>query len=113
MRPVTQTLSAAGAGAPIVPDYRAVNFQTLCSGVISGGAVLTWKVQITTDDVFAAGYNPAAGNWFDTTIAALLAQTGSNQAEQPGPFTAVRFNITAYTSGSLTAKVICVSGSLA
>ena len=113
MRPVTQTLSAAGPGAPIVLDYRAANFITELSGVISGGGSLTWKVQYTTDDVFAAGYNPATGNWFDTPVATLTAQTTSNAGQLPGPVTACRFNITSYTSGTLTAKAICTSGFVA
>lgn len=113
MRPVTQTLSGVSVGAPIVVDYRASNFITECSGVISGGGAMTWKVQYTTDDVFAAGYNAATGNWFDTTVATLTAQTTSNAGQLPGPVTAVRFNITAYTSGTLTGKVICTSGFVA
>ena len=113
MRPVTQVLSASGPGAPIVVDYRGPNFILEVSGVISGGGSLTWKLQYTTDDVFASGYTPASGNWFDSTVTTLTAQTTSNAGQQPGPVTAVRFNLTVYASGTLTGKVICNSGFVA
>ena len=111
MRPVTSLPLAAVANSPVVvPDFRSNVPQIDTSVILSAGAALTYTVQITTDDVFAPGYNPATGNWLPHPVAALVAATTSQNANLTLPVTGVRLSVTAYTSGTATMKTICAGG---
>lgn len=111
MRPVTLSpLSAVGASPVVVPDYRANNPQLNVSVIFSAGAAMTYTVQVTTDDVFAPGYNPATGNWFSAPAANLVAATTAQDANLNTPVTGIRLNVTAYTGGNATLKVVDAGG---
>jgi hypothetical protein len=71
---------------------------------LSAGSTLTYSVQHTFDDVQAVGFNPATAVWYDH--ATLTAKTTSSDGNYAYPVTAVRLNVTAYTSGSATMTVI-------
>jgi hypothetical protein len=71
---------------------------------LTAGATLTYTVQHTFDDVFAAGFTPAGASWFPH--ATLAAKTASSDGNYVAPVTAIRLNVTAYTSGSATLTVI-------
>lgn len=106
----TAPIGAIAASAPLVVDSRG-NQNRLGIMVTSGTA--TYTVQMTADDVFAPGYNPASGNWFSVPAAALVAATTSQMAEVTCPCTALRLNVTAWTSGAVVMRVIDISGAVA
>ena len=109
MRPVTlPALASVAASAPVVLDYRsgypAIGLQLIVTGSN------TSTVQVTSDDVFAAGYAPASGNWFPVPIAALVNATASQNATLAAAvYTAVRLNMTTFISGGATLKIIAAS----
>ena len=65
MRPVVYTLTDASGGAKtsqVCPlDHYTSPFNVSLQGLVSGTA--NYTVEYTFDNVFAAGYNPATGNW--------------------------------------------------
>ena len=101
MRRQEVTLGAVGVSSPLPVDTFATVFNIGIGCSISSGATLTYSVQHTFDDVYAAGYNPATGNWF--THPTLSARTTSADSSYNAPVTAVRLNVTAWTSGTVTA----------
>lgn len=109
MRPVTTAaISSQTTSAPVVLDYRA-NSDPIAIGVIlSSGAVLTYKVQYTLDDVFAAGWSAGTATWFDHPT--LVNKTTSDVGNLAVPVTAIRLSVTAYTSGTATMKAMPNSG---
>lgn len=93
MRPVRQTLTAGGVGAPIVMDF-AAQTPSFDIQVKAGGSTLT--LQQTLDDPFASTFNPATATW--TTIpngSALAADSVINVLGNP---TCVRANVTAFVA---------------
>jgi hypothetical protein len=69
--------------------------------VIEVTGVNTSKVQITLDDIYDSTVTPV---WFDhATLTAISATTSGNIAFNA---TAIRLNMTAFTSGSATLKVM-------
>jgi hypothetical protein len=104
MRPIRQTLSAAGVSAPVVLDSYRDPFNVGLGIALSAGASLTYKVQHTLDDVFASTFDPATATWYDH--ATLAAKTTSSDGNYAYPVTAIRLNITLYTSGSAAMTVI-------
>lgn len=100
MRPVSGTLSAAGAGPVYITNPYETPFSVGIGVVVAGGSTLTYSVQHTFDDPFAAGFNPATATWF--THATLTGQTASADGNYAFPVRAIRVNITAYTAGSVT-----------
>lgn len=104
-RPVRQTATAAGALSPIIlNNLNGSPFNVGLGVVLSPGATLTYTVEHTFDDVFASGFNPATATWFPN--ATLTAQTTSKDSNYAYPVTAVRLNVTAWTSGTATITVI-------
>lgn len=109
----TKTLSAAGSTLPVAiqsPISSAIAQELSRTGSIgiivnlSAGATLTYSVEVTGDDINAAGYNPATGAW--TEIADLAALTASATAFMLGLVMGVRLTITSYTSGTAKLQVI-------
>jgi hypothetical protein len=86
MRPIRLSTPAAGASAPIPLDINLKPFSVTVTCIPTGGASVT--LQYTTDNVFAANYNPAAGNWL--ARADMTAQTTSKDVVFTAPVTAVR-----------------------
>ena len=100
MRPIRLTVASQTTSAPIVLDGYISPFNIGVAVIISLGGSLTYTVQHTFDDVFAKTYNPATGNWFDN--ATLATKTASADGNYAFPVTAIRLNVTVYTSGSAT-----------
>lgn len=65
---------------------------------VSSGASLIYSVQITADPVPSAG-----GNWNNHDV--LVNQTASANSNIAYPVTAVRLNVTSYSSGSVNLGV--------
>lgn len=95
MRPFSVTQGAAGASTILPVDYTDTYFAIGFGCVISGGASLTYKVQHTFDDP-----NSASPTWFDHPY--VTGQTGNKDGNYAFPIRAIRLNVTAYTSGSVT-----------
>lgn len=108
MRALSTVNSAAGAGSPLVLDPRGAGPVITVQLVVTGTNTST--VQVTLDNVFDPAYVPASGNWFSIPVAALVGATASQIANLPGPYTAVRLNTTAFTSGTASLRVMQSSG---
>ena len=101
MRPTSVTVSATGNSNWIPVDYTQNNFNLGIQVVVSGGASLTWVVQLTSDDVFDPDVTPTA----ITAPDPLNTGTGNEIGSITTPVRAVRLNATV-TSGTVTMTVI-------
>ena len=108
MRRQEVTLSSATSSNPLPVDYRAQVFNIGIGCAISSGAVLTYSIQYTFDDVYASGYDPSTGNWFTHSV--LTGRTTNADSSITSPVTAVRLTVSAYTGGSVTAVFLQSSG---
>ena len=108
MRPSVYSQTTTGASAPpIVTDHYKDPFNVTIGVVFSPGAVATVKVQFCLDDpasfLSTTTYN-ANATWYDhVTLTALNANSTGNFGF---PVRAIRTNVTAYTSGTITTTVI-------
>lgn len=68
---------------------------------------ITYDIEHTYDDVFAKGYDPAAGNWLVATGHADL--TADKETEFTKPITAVRVTKTA---GGGSADIVCIQSGM-
>ena len=108
MRPIRVTVGAQTASAPIPLNNYSDPFNVGIGVALSAGASLTFTVEHTFDDVFAAGFNPATATWFSNT--GITAKTASTDGNYAFPVTAVRLNVTTYASGTATMTVIQSGG---
>lgn len=104
MRPIRVTVNSATTSAVIPLDQYISPFNVTVGVALSAGASLTYKVQYTLDDVFASTFNPATATWFDH--ATLVAKTASADGNFSMPVSAIRLNVTPYTSGTATMNVL-------
>jgi hypothetical protein len=106
MRPIRVTLNSQTSSNPIILDTYRNPFNVGIGVTFSTGAALTYTVEYTYDDVFASTYDPNASSsvWFPVT--ALAAKTASLDGTITSPFTALRFRVSSFTSGSATMTVI-------
>jgi hypothetical protein len=99
-RSTSVSVASATTSNPIPVNFRAKNFG-IGFGVDIGGGTMTYKVQHTFDDP-QNGLSSAV--WFDhSTVTGKTANSDGNYAF---PVMAIRLNVTAYTSGTATLKVI-------
>ena len=105
MRRQIVTVGALGSSAAIPVDHRAQVFNLGIGCVISGGAVLTYKIQYTFDDVYDSTVTPT---WFDHAV--IASQTTNKDGSITSPVAAIRLTTTAYTSGTVTATILQSSG---
>lgn len=93
MRPQTVgPIASVTTSNPIVMDRKQNPFNVGFGVVVSG--VLTYTVEHTFDDIL----NGATATWFPHS--SVVAQTASNDGNYAFPVTAIRLNVTAYTSGT-------------
>lgn len=104
MRPVTEIVAAQAVSNPIPMDTFQNPFNVGIGVTVSAGATLTYKVQHTFDDVFSPTFVASSATWFDH--ATLTGKTASSDGNYAYPITALRLNVTAYTSGSATITVV-------
>lgn len=104
MRPVRLQLTSATQTIPIPMDRRVPPMNCTIQVILSNTPVLTYTVEYTTDDIQVSTYNPATGNWFP--VPGFESQTESARNPLPGPVTAVRLKVTAYTSGTAEIDVL-------
>lgn len=104
-RPVRVTVAGAtGVSPPIPLNNYSTPFSVGVGCDVSAGGSLTYSVEHTYDDVFAAGFAPASATWFSNS--GITAQTTDKDGTYSSPVVAVRLNVTAWTSGSVTMTVI-------
>lgn len=100
MRPVIFTLSGgAGTSNPCPLDQYISPFNVALGVTVTG--TVNYTVQYTFDNVFAAGYTPASGNWVDHP--SLTAQTGTKDSNIAYPVSAVRL---VQNSGAGTTRLV-------
>lgn len=104
MRPVVYTVTGVGS-SPVYAVDTYISPSNMGLAVVVSGTI-TYKVQYTFDDVFAAGYTPSSGNWFDHPTLVGSASGNSNVAY---PVTGIRLLTTAGT-GSATLTIIQAGG---
>lgn len=104
MRRITVTVSAQGVSQPIPMDQRNDPFNVGIGVALSAGATLTYTVQHTFDDVFSPSFDPATATWYSNS--SLVTKNASSDGNYSFPVSAIRLNVTAYTSGSATMTVI-------
>ena len=100
MRPQSVTVSSQAASAWIPLDYKQAPFNATVAVVVSG--TLTYSVEYTVDNVLA-GESATA---FAAEDASLVGATANQAGSILAPVTAVRLNVTAYTSGSATMTIL-------
>jgi hypothetical protein len=106
MRPVTISQTGIGNSAVVIPDYMLNPFNIGVAVRVTG--TVTYTVEHTSDDVFAATFNPATATWFaHTTLTSLSANAVSNYAF------AVRGIRVTVTAGSGTASLTIVQSGVA
>lgn len=101
MRPVTKTVTGVNASAPIPLDNYISPFNVGFGVTVTGS--VTYTVQHTFDDIWAKGYNPATGTWFNHPDVA--SQTANADGNYAFPVTAIRLNVSS-GSGSATLTAI-------
>jgi hypothetical protein len=102
MKPVTFSITGVGNSAVYAVDNY-ISPSNMGLAVVVSGAI-TYKVQYTFDNVFAAGYDPTAGTstWFDHPT---LVGTTSQNSNVAYPVTGIRL-ITTAGSGTATLTII-------
>jgi len=95
MRPIRVSVGSAASSSVIPMDRNHSSFQ---------GANLTYTVEHTFDDVFAASFDPATATWFANT--GLSAKTASLDGNYAFPVTGIRLRVSAHTAGTATMTVI-------
>ena len=101
MRRQSVTVGSAASSAPFLMDWNLPYFAVGFGCVISAGAVLTYKVQHTFDDILNPAVTPT---WFDHS--SVTGQTANKDGNYAFPVTAVRLTVTAYTSGNVTLTLL-------
>ena len=72
--------------------------------ILSSGASMTYNIEVTGDDPTVAGWKNSTANWIPFTNMSGL--TASATGTLGAMVTAIRANVTAYTSGTLTFQFI-------
>jgi hypothetical protein len=100
MKSVNLSLTGVGNSAVFAVDNYVAPANMGMAVVVIG--TITYKVQYTFDNIFAAGYDPTAGTWFDHPP---LVGTTSSNSNIAYPVTGIRLTTTAGT-GTATLTII-------
>ena len=103
MRPVRVTVSSQTASAPIPLNPLIGQFVVGLGAHVNSGT-LTYQVQYTYDDVYSPTFSAGSATWF--THSTITGKSADFDGVITIPCTAVRLNVTAWTSGSVTLTVI-------
>lgn len=96
-------VSSQAASAWIPVNWRQDDFNLGITCTITSGATLTYDVELTSINVL----NGDTVNTQDIfTHASLASETTSQSGTQTEPVTAVRINVTAYTDGTVTMRIV-------
>ncbi len=100
MRPVRLSVTGTGVSNPVILDQYRSPFSVGVGVTVSAGASLSYTVEHTFDDVFAANFNPATATWFPH--ASLAARASSSDGNYAYPVMAVRLNVTGTGTAAIT-----------
>jgi hypothetical protein len=110
MRPIVYTI-IGGSGtqitSPVCPIDHYVSPANIALNVVVTGTI-TYSVQYTFDNVFAAGYDPANGNW--TNHPTLATKTATADSNISYPVRGIRVISPASPSSSGTATLTIIQG---
>lgn len=106
MRPVRVSVTGVGSSAVVPPDYMLNPFNIGVEVMVTG--TVTYTVQHTFDDVFAANFNPATATWLSHTT--LVNQTTTQASNYAFAVTGIRVTVTA---GTGTAEMTLVQSGVA
>jgi hypothetical protein len=98
------TVGSQTTSVPIVLSTRADPFNVGLGVKLSAGATLTYTVEHTFDDVQDPAFSPATAVWYSN--ATVVSQTTNKDGNYAFPVTAIRLNVTAWTSGTATLTAI-------
>lgn len=98
------TVGSQTTSVPIPLSTYADPFNVGLGVKLSAGASLTYTVEHTFDDVQSASFTPATAVWYSN--ATIVAQTTNKDGNYAFPVTAIRLNVTAWTSGTATLTAI-------
>lgn len=105
MRPITYSVTGVGTSNVCPADHYVSPFNVALNVVVSG--TVTYTVQYTFDDVFAANFNPSTANW--TNHPSLTAQSVTKDSNIAYPVRGIRLNVSAGT-GTATLTIIQAGG---
>jgi hypothetical protein len=100
MKPVNLSVTGVGNSAVFAVDNYVAPANMGMAVVVTG--TITYKVQYTFDNIFATGYDPTSGTWFDHPTLVGTTSANSNIAY---PVTGIRLTTTAGT-GTATLTII-------
>lgn len=100
----TVSRTATGTSAAIPVSYHNTNSSPigLVLDFTTVAAVGTASVEFTHDDLNTI----AAGSAVWLPLTSMTGKTATTQVAEPNPMKAVRLNVTAYTSGTITLRVL-------
>lgn len=99
-RPVQLTVSGVRVSPPIPLNTYGDPFNVGLGVKLSAGASLTYTVEHTFDDVQSPSFSPATAVWYSNST--LVSQTTNKDGNYAFPVTAIRLNVTVWTSGTAT-----------
>lgn len=103
MAPQITTKASIGVSPWIPVDARSSNFQVSMAAVVNG--TLTYDIEHTLDNVLDNTITPTA---FKNST--MVGQAGNKDGNYAFPVSAIRINVTAYTSGSVTLTILQSGG---
>lgn len=104
MRPIQVTVGSATASNVIPLDQYISPFNIGLGVTLSAGAVLTYTVQHTFDDVWSPSFDPGTATWF--SHATMVNKQTSFDGNYAYPVTGIRLNVTSWTSGTATLTAV-------
>lgn len=105
MRPIVFSITATGTSGVYTPDNYISPFNIALGVTVTG--TVTYTVQYTFDDVYAATFDPATANWVDHP--SLTGKNASLDSNIAYPVTGVRLKVTAGT-GTTRLTIIQAGG---
>lgn len=106
MRSVVLTVTGVGNSGVMAPDPYISPFNVALSVLVTGS--VTYTVQYTFDNVYAANYSPASGNW--TSHPSLTSQTATKDSNIAYPVTGIRVITLSGTTGTAALTIIQAGG---
>lgn len=98
------TVGSQTTSVPIPLNTYADPFNVGLGVKLSAGASLTYTVEHTFDDVQSPSFSPATAVWYSNST--IVSKTTNQDGNYAFPVTAIRLNVTAWTSGTATLTVI-------
>jgi len=98
------TVGSQTTSVPIPLSTYADPFNVGLGVKLSAGASLTYTVEHTFDDVQSPSFSPATAVWYSNST--IVSKTTNQDGNYAFPVTAIRLNVTVWTSGTATLTAI-------